>query len=396
MKKNSFLRNSAHSLAFQLGLILTFNFIFLSSGVRSQNAYQPFFEDSVVLFNGMSNYPGTYLNQNQFSPYKAAAIDSVINMAGTTYYYPFKSARDSSSFMAPNECLNLTGNSWLGKYFFSDAQLHYHFINQSNDTIFIHTQENIGHNWTFYTYANGAYLKAIISSIASYSIGSTADSIKTIQLSYYDSLGNLATNAWSQRQLFISRNYGMVKCPHFNEFPSDSSMWTRKFEYTIPQTNTIYNFNVGDKFYYQSYYIGQPTYYATDYTLHEILNKNIDNITQQVFYNIKQTFYDYAGNFPNVVYLDTIIESNFTMSYPLNESMGIPEKVFIDTFQDLAFHLIQDYGPNDLNINEPIFVKKENVFLSDNSNCYTSSITPLPKTTMYANSLGMIYLKEDM
>jgi len=271
----------------------------------------------------------------QKSNFKAAAFDSIVTNAGLAYYYPFKTTEDTTGQTFGWICLNLTGNSWMGNYLYHDVQQHYFFMNQVDDTIAIHTQENIGHNWTFYQYPNGAYLSATINSINIQNIGGINDTIKTFALTYFNSLSNIATNDWSLKEIQISRNFGIIKCPNFNFFPADTNMWFMQLNLNIATTSDIYNFNIGDKFFYKyfkaDYY---PPTEASDYYLNEILNKNIDIPNQQIIYTIQQSYYDYNMEFPAPAYIDTIIESNFTLTYPYQLSMGIPEKTEIDSFQN--------------------------------------------------------------
>jgi hypothetical protein len=104
------------------------------------------------------------------------------------------------------------------------------------------------------------------------------DSVKTIQLEFFDALGNVGSNSWNQKELLISQHVGIIKCPIFNNFPIDTNLVTRQFNLNIATTSEIYDFNVGDKFYYQEYLSNNyPPYGVIDYALFEIANKTIDN-----------------------------------------------------------------------------------------------------------------------
>jgi hypothetical protein len=368
--------------------------LIFSKSNTAQTPYQLFFQDSMVLYNGVDATGVNFLSQYQKSPYKAAAFDSVNNNAGLTYYYPFKTPNDTSAWLYAGDCIDLSGNSWLGKYFFHDSLNHYSFINHYNESINIHSQENVGHQWLFYTYRDSSYLMAHISNVSMFNSGSISDSVKTIQLNFFDSLGNPGINDWSQKELLVSRNFGIIKSPHFNSFPNDTSLWTRQFNLKIASTNEIYDFNVGDKFYFeQGKMNNQPDYlYTQDYTLLEVLSKNVDTSNQITSYVFKNLYYDYKVVFPNPVYLDTIFESTLNFSFAMNESMGIPEKLAFDSLYGILFNLMEsNHSNNTLNISEPVYVKNTRIYLPNSPTCFGTEITILPIKTIYAKSLGEIY-----
>jgi hypothetical protein len=376
-----------------LVLIMLMNGTF--SKAIAQIPFQAFFNDSTLLFKAQNlDFTGV-VDHYQKSYYKAAAFDSVVNASGLTFYYPFKTARDTSGQPQGGNCIDINGNSWLGNHFYHDTQMHYQFMNNQSDTIFIHTQENIGHQWICYTYNNGDYLKATITNISLLNLNGINDSVKTIQLNLFDALGNAGSNSWTQKELLISQHYGFIKCPIFNDFPNDTNMVTRQFNLTIATTNDIYDFNVGDKFYYQSYKTNNwPPTEATDYALHEVANKTIDIVNQIVTYTYNVTKYDYNINFPSPPYLDTIIYYTVTNNFPLNTSLGIPEKIAFDSTFGILHHLMQDFNDNGLTLTSPVYVKNTKIYIPSGNNCYQTTITTLPVISKYSKSIGRIYYEE--
>lgn len=67
------------------------------------------------------------------------------------------------------------------------------------------------------------------------------DSVKTIQLNFFDALGNAGNNSWSQKEFLLSQHYGFIKCPIFNDFPNDTNLVTRQFNLNIATTTDIYD-----------------------------------------------------------------------------------------------------------------------------------------------------------
>lgn len=376
-------------------MLLTFNIMFLINWAQAQTAYQPFFKDSTLLYKAQNiDFTGS-ADQYQKSFYKAAAFDSLVSTSGLTFYFPFKTARDTSNQPQGGNCIDVNGNSWMGNYFYHDAQMHYQFINNNYDTIYIHTQENIGHQWICYTYPNGDNLKATITNIAQLNLNGINDSIKTIQLNFFDALGNAGNNSWSQKEFLLSQHYGFIKCPIFNDFPYDTNMVTRQFNLNIATTTDIYDFNVGDKFYYKYYRsINWPPTEATDYTLLDLISKTIDTTNQIITCTFNSTYYNYNGNFPNPPYLDSIIYSTVTYNFPLNVSMGIPEKTAYDSTYGILHNLMQDFNDNGLVLTEPVYVKNTRIYIPTGNDCYSTTITTLPRISKYTKSLGYIYYEE--
>jgi hypothetical protein len=361
----------------------------------AQTPYQPFFNDSTLLYKAQNLDFTGWNDQYQKSYYKAASFDSVLNTNGLTFYYPFKTARDTSDQPQGGSCIDLTGNSWMGKYFYHDTQMHYQFINFENDTIYLHTQENIGHEWVFYSYPNGDYLKATITAVAISNLNGISDSVKTIQLNLYDANGNAGSNSWTQKEILLSQHNGLIKCPVFNEFPTDTNMVTRQFNLNIATTSEIYDFNVGDKFYYQSYKTNNwPPTEATDYTHLELMSKTTDTINQVITCTYNSTYYNYISNFPNPPYLDSIIYATITYNFPLNVSMGIPEKTAFDSTFGILHNLMQDFNDNGLTLIDPVYVKNTRIYIPGGNNCYSTTITTLPIISKYTKSLGRIYYEE--
>ena len=361
----------------------------------AQNAYQPFFQDSTILYKAQNIEFTWSVDQYQKSYYKAAAFDSVLNANGLTFYYPFKTALDTSNQPQGGSCIDLTGNSWMGNYFFRDTQMHYQFINNEADTIHLHTQENTGHQWVFYTYPNGDYLKATMTTVAFSNLNGISDSVKTIQLNLFDANGNAGSNNWTQKEIFLSQHNGLIKCPIFNEFPTDTNLVTRQFNLYIANTNEIYDFNVGDKFYYQYYRTNNwPPTEATDYTLLDLISKTIDTLNQFITCTYNSTYYNYNGNFPNPPYLDSIIYATVTYNFPLNVSMGIPEKTAFDSTFGILHNLMQDFNDNGLTLTDPVYVKNTRIYIPGGNNCYSTTITTLPIISKFTKSLGRIYYEE--
>ncbi|HRG57705.1 MAG TPA: T9SS type A sorting domain-containing protein [Bacteroidia bacterium] len=377
-------------------LLNTILILSVLSNSYAQTDYQPFFKDSLVLYKGVVNDLNGFYIQYQKSSYKAAAFDSVVNNSSNTYYYPFKTANDTSVSAQGGDCIDLNGNSWMGKYFHHNAQQHYFFYNKIGDSIMLHTQEHIGHNWVFYTYPNNSYLRASIINILYNNMAGIVDSIKVISLQYFDSLGNVLINDWTQKEILLSQNYGIIKMPCFNNFPQDTSMWTRQNNLGIASSSDIYNFHIGDQFYYQQGYSNdeQGYFHAIDYTLLEVLNKNIDAANSLINYTFKRVYYNYHVVFPSPAYLDTIVESTFDVSFPLNESMGIPEKTSFDSLFNLHFNLMENYSQEfNFNIEIPVHVRNTRIYIFGN-NCYSTAITTLPIKSIYARWLGEIYKEE--
>ena len=105
--------------------ISIFVLMMVLSGIYSkaiaQAPYQAFFNDSTILYKAQNLDFTGMVDQYQKSYYKAAAFDSVVYISGLTYYYPFKTARDTSDQPQGGSCIDLNGNSWMGNHFYHNT-----------------------------------------------------------------------------------------------------------------------------------------------------------------------------------------------------------------------------------------------------------------------------------
>ena len=125
--------------------------------------------------DGFSIYPW-----NNVSLETSVFIDSTGTVPGGFSFYNY---RRFDYFNDPSGwCDSSTRIGWLGSHSIQFPNGMDVFITEAADSIFINTQAGQGAFWRMFTYPNGDYLRATVSSVSSYSFLGITDSVKTITL----------------------------------------------------------------------------------------------------------------------------------------------------------------------------------------------------------------------
>ena len=163
------------------------------------------------------------------------------------------------------------------------------------DTFYINANDAIGDTWIYRINASDTIF-ASISNIDSASVLGIPDSVKSILLSNNDTL-------------LLSKNYGMLQMLELSDTQTFQliGLQTQHIGFTLPTWREIYDFNVGDSFYYYSAYAisGEPdnpeSYHRHDkiYILSKVetdssINYDVWYITETVRPSWSWPFNDYV------------------------------------------------------------------------------------------------------
>jgi len=189
----------------KIPLLLILFGILVSAGLQAQN-YQTVNSGRIAYFN-----TAEYI---QF-----LRIDSVI-YNGDSVFYPNRVVALISSESDYPRCYSPYQPSWAGSKIVVKDDGTNNFFNRDNDSIVIKTRANLDDNWIAYKKGDSILIKAEIVTCDTAVVLGLVDSIKTIQFQVFDSIGERLDHPYNNTTVEISKNFGLVKAPNFNYFPT--------------------------------------------------------------------------------------------------------------------------------------------------------------------------------
>jgi len=165
-------------------------------------------------------------------------------------------------------CSILNHTSKVGQYMLSDGSGNEKFLNIFGDTLLIRTQAALNDEWIFYTYPNGAVVKAKVVKKDLVPVVNIQDSVKWIELNYFDSTGSFSAKDYNGLQIAISKNRGWLKRFTMNEFPfyetvknsidSLVGLSNPNRGFFVNYSDAIYHYEIGDEWCYSRYSSNTP------------------------------------------------------------------------------------------------------------------------------------------
>jgi hypothetical protein len=181
-------------------------------------------------------------------------IDSIENETNSQILYNFPE-------LYGNQYDCMKSYSWIGKKIINSANFN-SIINVNNDTIKFKTDAKLNESWDLYNFSNGNKIVANISKIDTMSFVGKIDTVKIINLQFYDSLNIQQPNFINNIEFIMSKNYGLIKTINFIDFPFSDEYYKIVFELSglpdgtgISNKSTfgdIYNYEIGDEFHSKS------------------------------------------------------------------------------------------------------------------------------------------------
>ena len=308
----------------------------------------------LLLFAALSGYcqhyeclkngaPNFFVNGNGYL--RAIRIDSVDTIGSAIAYFPFHTVRGEYGI---GYVLDSNGGSWLGKKVLQLPDGTFLFDNIWNDTVTIKTQASVGDTWTFFRDSTYFSYKAKLVASDTMTVLGVLDSVKKIVIEA-DTNGVINTrDPVNNFKIILSKHFGFVQVFDLMTFPfhrkTDLSLLNGNFDYyydlitnsispsydsgtswsfppdtlnsifklinfTVPTTEEIYNFNVGDAF-GSIYEFGSGSVAVTKYWVDSIVSKTVTPYTVSYWvYESSRTITTDATFYPPVTTIVSELES---------------------------------------------------------------------------------------
>jgi hypothetical protein len=302
---------------------LLFSFVLLAGYAVFSQDYQCIKDDADYFF-----WDGTV--------YHTISIDSVKDNTGYKTYYNFTVVGKDDY---QTECYTKDWSSWIGPKTDIYNNGDHYFYNYLTEPILIKALGNTGDNWICYTFNDGRYIESTIIQKLQLDFVGLTDSVKKVSFQVKNANGIPISHSINDKQIWMSKNHGLVKALNFKLFPDLIDV----LDYYVEESDLkgisnpemgiqnltvreIYDYDVGDEFHvWEHTWIGGS---STDF-------KRIITITGKEWIGDSVVIYTkkrcerkrYFGSPDTVIIInDTLVENiNFNHDYwlPLNQ---IPEK----------------------------------------------------------------------
>jgi hypothetical protein len=216
------------------------------------------------VFSQAQNY--SLLSPNRVALFKDTAgnilpikIDSVKVIGSDSVFYPYTMMDRDSIYFSSTKCQNPNDTNWMGPKIIRKLNGDYILFNRRNDSIIINSLASLNDAWKLFKYKNGNYILATVTSIQNEVILNSADITKEINLTVYDSSGQIQTSIINNQKIKIGMNSGLIIFPEFYYFPFTIKPMellgvdVQGSPYRLFSERDIQNFDVGDEFTYHGY-----------------------------------------------------------------------------------------------------------------------------------------------
>lgn len=175
----------------------------------------------------------------------AIKLDSTVVVGKDTILYNYPTIRRNDF-----SCTTYKNNSWIGAKIIIQPTGYTYFITENNDSIAIKTDAKLHQTWIFFR-----QFRAYVAALDTFSFAGITDSVKHIRFQAVDSLGNPVTSLINNKELLLSKNYGLVELFEFYTFPDPVSKPFRFIGSQNPDfgnvhiaSKDIFNYDVDDEF----------------------------------------------------------------------------------------------------------------------------------------------------
>lgn len=324
--------------------LFTISFVILSLEYSSQN-YQLINSSKEVHFG--------------VNPILSLRIDSISSFGTDTTFCNHKVLKiDYSNY--PCEGF-ISDTSWIGNGITAQVNGDYVFRNLQNESILIKSTAILNDSWTLYTFSNGDYIEAKVTSITQQLVLGIQDSVKIITLRAKDNTNTNIVHDVNGKEIKLAKNTGIITLFAFRDFPSNVALYSIVGS-SNPDNGTvnlkaenIFDYTIGDEFHYQEDYQQPFSWYFTFYRrLLKVLGKtvsvNLDTINytyercQMKINNTSFTVYN-----PDTTYIfDTIsysvILSQWNLLNKLTSEPNTETAIFFGGFSGYLNFNISSYN----------------------------------------------------
>jgi hypothetical protein len=260
------------------------------------------------------NLKGASLFVNAKYDVQAIRIDSVTTSGMDTIYKNYLSA--VPCFANPyGYCIG----SWIGSKVIKKNNGWCYFFNANGDTVKFNLLAGLNQSWSLYTYPNKSSLKGSVASIDYLNLAAFKDSIKTILVYQFDSLGNKGA---LHSDFKISKANGFIKLYNIYDYPGHPQVYelanALHSELNIKniQSKEIYDFSIGDELHTKNYYTNYFSYSGSyDYLTKKIVLKKRISL-----------------NGDSITYTDSIYSKHMEGGYQSLGSATYPKGIILESF----------------------------------------------------------------
>ena len=193
-------------------ILISFLVLFSSLKLFSFD-YQAVYSDKITFFEG------DFLKGFQIDSFKVDSGDSI--------FYPIKNIQQ----IGENE-FNLFGASFLGDKIVINETWNY-FFNGDGDTIRIKIDAKKDEEWIAFSIKDSIFVRAKVSDFDLETFLTLTDSTKTISFQVLDKDLNLVTHELNDKEIQLSKHYGLISTLNFIAFPQEKYDNSRIIDYDL-------------------------------------------------------------------------------------------------------------------------------------------------------------------
>lgn len=289
----------------------------LMSGISQSQPYKIIRHEFTCFFKNSNP------NNNYYSKIYTVRIDSVRYETSDTIYY---NMRNMKRYNNSSDIYTNLYDYFSGKHIVETQNNNVFFVRSNQDTIWLKQNAFVGESWILYQdLINGYIIEAKVDSIVSKQLinNSLTDSVKVISLKKISLLGTLMSSSINNKQIWISKNYGITRLILFNEIDFNSEVYPYD-EYDLNgieqldlgyydvKAKDIFNYEVGDIFhiYQVNADIIVPYNYITKKCI-EVIEKQEISTGYVYNYRVKENYYNNGTTSTS----DYFIQDNINLDY---------------------------------------------------------------------------------
>ncbi len=267
---------------------------------------------------------------------EAIRIDTILQASGGVLYKNFTTFRDTSM---SGGCLDVVGPGWMGPGVLEMNNGTSVLFNQFNDSIRIRTEANPGECWTLYSFANGDFYEACVTTVVDEIVCGISDSVKNISLQRKNSAHINVNDNLNGKLIRLSRQHGFVQLPSFYNFPF--SAFYKLKDMHMPTVAEFFDWQVGDEFHFKR----KISYnYMPSEVIYRI--ERVVGATPGITYDLNirkwDIEYSWSGNPPvpttTSTYTDTVITKPlYSPNNPFTYQLPGESAIVFDTDYGISF-----------------------------------------------------------
>lgn len=279
--------------------------------------------------------------------YKGFRIDSVARSGSDSIFYINKVSDIANSIWGPTPECSVYKPAFIGDKMVKRGAMNI-LLTQNGDSVYFKTNALLGQSWQLAN-VNSILYTATVTSFDTVTINGIPDSLMVMTI--------VSSDNWSGLQVKLSKSNGIYYAFSFSEFPGLSDGLTL-ISYSMLKYSDVFDFNIGDGFYYEFMKMVNSSY-PPSYSRWEVISKSL--LTDSVKYSFvryhNEIQVDYSTNPPTVtnIYSTDTISQTYRITNDLIHHGSVPEEAYVYPGFDLSSYII---GRSNL-INSPVIQFEE-------------------------------------